>query len=285
MSEVFVSPQPQARQGAVLPSLFISHGSPDTVIARTPANAFLRDVASSLPRPKAIVVVSAHFELPDLVGVTADAAPETIHDFGGFQQELYEMQYPAPGAPELAEQISADLAAQGFTARTLVERGFDHGVWVPLILMYPEADIPVVVVSVDPQGGPEHHLRLGRALAKLAREDVLVVGSGSFTHNLPEAFVNVRQGARDAAVPAWAQEFADWMCERISAADLDALLAYRDRAPHASRNHPTDEHLMPLFVAMGVAGDRFAATQLHRSDEFGVLSMAMWRFDPAPAER
>jgi 4,5-DOPA dioxygenase extradiol len=258
--------------------LFISHGSPDTVIANTAATDFMKRYAASLPRPKAIVVASAHFEVQGGVAATHDANPETIHDFGGFAEELYQMRYPAPGDPALAERIAGDLERDGFHARAVDGRGFDHGTWVPLKLLYPEADIPVVQVSVDPSKGPEHHIRLGRALAKLRSEGILVVGSGSFTHNLREAFTALRAGKRDAAIPNWVSEFVAWMDEHITAADEIALLRYRAMAPHAQENHPTEEHLMPLFVAIGAAGAKWQAEKIHESHEFGVLSMDAFAF-------
>lgn len=268
-------------QAATLPALFISHGSPDTVVAQSEAADWLRQMAQDLPRPRAIVVASAHFEVSGGIVVSADPEPETIHDFGGFAPELYAMQYPAPGEPELARRIAGDLQKAGFVARAADKRGFDHGVWVPLKLAYPDADIPVVSVSVDPNKGPEHHFRLGQALAGLGAEGVLVIGSGSFTHNLGEAFKLLRKGTRVADVPDWVEKFSEWMNERLAAGDVEALLDYRRAAPYAVENHPTDEHLLPLFVAMGAAGEHGTARLVHDSAEFGVLAMTMWRFDPA----
>ncbi|MCY0147306.1 dioxygenase [Hoeflea sp. G2-23] len=270
--------------GAPMPALFISHGSPDTVIAGTEAAEWMKQLGQELPRPRAIVVASAHFEIGGGVAVTADANPETIHDFGGFAPELYQMQYPAPGDPKLAKRIVGNLQAQGFAAGAVPDRGFDHGVWSPLKLIYPDADIPVVVVSVDPAAGPAHHYRLGQALAGLGAEGVLVIGSGSFTHNLGEAFKIMRQGQRCADVPDWVEAFTDWMNERLGASDIDALLDYRARAPFAAKNHPTDEHLLPLYVAFGAAGEGSSAMRLHQSADFGVLAMTMWRFDHAMAD-
>ncbi|AKI00255.1 hypothetical protein IMCC20628_01539 [Hoeflea sp. IMCC20628] len=264
-----------------MPALFLSHGSPDTAIADTQAAAWLRQLAADLPRPRAIVVASAHFEVAGSVVVSADPHPETIHDFGGFAPELYAIEYPAPGDPELAQRIASDLQSAGFSARAVAKRGFDHGVWVPLTLAYPEADIPVVSLSVDPSKGPEHHYRLGQALAGLGREGVLIIGSGSFTHNLGEAFKALRTGQRQLAVPVWVQQFSDWMNEKIAANDIAALLDYRRLAPYAVENHPTDEHLLPLYVALGAAGEAGRAKLVHDSAEFGVLAMTMWRFDKA----
>ena len=263
---------------ASFPSLFISHGSPDIAIAETEATRFLRSLAADLPRPRAIVVASAHFEAENKVLVSGDEQPETIYDFGGFDRRLYQMRYPAPGDPALAGRIVKALAENGFAAEIATERGFDHGTWVPLILAYPEADIPVVQVSVDPSQGPTHHLALGEALKPLRDEGILVVGSGSFTHNLREAFGRMQQGERQAETPAWVADFANWMSEHLLAGDREALADYRARAPFAVENHPTDEHLMPLYVAMGAAGADATARKLHGSRDFGVLSMEAFAF-------
>ncbi|KQT53283.1 extradiol ring-cleavage dioxygenase [Aureimonas sp. Leaf454] len=263
----------------VFPTLFISHGSPDTAIVETEATQFLRRLAMELPRPQAIVVASAHFEAEDAIFVSADAAPDTIHDFGNFDPRLFEMRYPAPGEPGLAASIAGNLRAAGFSAGIARDRGFDHGTWVPLSLIYPEADIPVVQVSVDPSKGADHHVRLGEALAQLREEGVLVIGSGSFTHNLREAFARLRVGDRGAATPDWVANFATWMTDRIVEGDRAALLDYRRRAPFARENHPTDEHLMPLYVALGAAGPDAKGRRLHESRDFGVLAMEAFAFD------
>jgi 4,5-DOPA dioxygenase extradiol len=272
-------------QSAALPSLFISHGSPDTVIAGTAAANWMKQMAGGLPRPRAIVVASAHFEVTGGVAVSADPEPETIHDFGGFAPELYAMQYPAPGEPQLAARIAADLQGAGFQARTVDRRGFDHGVWAPLKLIYPDADIPVVSLSVDPREGPEHHYRLGQALSGLGAEGVLVIGSGSFTHNLGAAFKALRAGQRELEVPGWVTDFTVWMNARLAAGDVASLIDYRAQAPFAVENHPTDEHLLPLYVALGAAGPGAQAGLMHDSSDFGVLAMSMWRFFPAPAPK
>jgi 4,5-DOPA dioxygenase extradiol len=266
---------------APLPSVFVSHGAPDTAIADTAAARFMAGFANQIDRPKAIVVASAHFEVEGSVGITIDEKPEMIHDFGGFDRRLYEMRYNAPGAPDLAGRIIEMLGEAGFMARPQPDRGFDHGTWVPLSLIYPRADIPVVQVSIDPTRDAAYHLSLGQALAPLRGEGVLIVGSGSFTHNLGEAFKAVRSGQRDADMPDWVAEFVSWMDERIQAGALEDLADYRRRAPHAVQNHPTDEHLMPLYVAIGAAlGEDGAleAEAVHRSHEFSVLSMDAYRF-------
>ncbi|MBO0661492.1 dioxygenase [Jiella sp. MQZ9-1] len=265
----------------MLPTLFISHGSPDIAIADTPASRFLRGLSQDLPRPRAILVASAHFEATGGVFVTGDARPQTIHDFGGFARELYEMAYPAPGDPALAAEIAGLLQGAGFNAAVAERRGFDHGAWIPLCLAYPQADIPVLEISVDPTRDAAYHYRLGQALGGLAERDVLIVGSGSLTHNLREAFARVKVGQRAAAVPEWVGAFADWMGRKLVEGDLDALLDYRRQAPFAAENHPSDEHLMPLYVALGAAGAAVSATMLHQSRDFGVLAMETFAFQKA----
>jgi len=261
---------------ASLPTLFISHGAPDLIVHDNPTRDFLAGLAADLPRPKAIVSVSAHF-LSLRPAVVVDEKPAMIYDFGGFDPSLYQMVYPAPGEPALARRIAALLEAAGQDTLLVENRGYDHGTWVPLKLMYPAADIPVVQLSVQPRRDPAHHHAIGRALAPLAEEGVLVVGSGSLTHNLHEAFAGGRSiHTRRVPPPAWVAEFTDWIAEKVAARDIEALLDYRTRAPHAARNHPTDEHLLPLFVALGAGGA--AGVRLHDSYDFGVLAMDAYRF-------
>ncbi len=258
-----------------LPALFISHGSPMLAIQDSPAHQFLRDLGQSLPRPHAIVVASAHWETMGGPAVSTVAHPDTIHDFGGFPRALFEIAYPAPGAPETALRAAALLEQAGYAVNTSATRGLDHGAWVPLRLMYPDADIPVTQVSIVRDATPAAHLLLGQALRSLRDEGVLVIGSGSLTHNLSE----FRGQAIDAAAPAWVREFEVWMHERLSQGDTASLLNYRKQAPHAVRNHPSEEHLSPLFVVMGAAGDTASAARLHASVEYGVLAMDAYAFD------
>jgi 4,5-DOPA dioxygenase extradiol len=240
----------------------------------SPARRFLQGLGKTLERPKAIVVVSAHWEARGGPAVSLARQPETIHDFGGFPRALFEMQYPAPGAPEAAQRAAALLEAHGIPVGQSAQRGLDHGAWVPLSLMYPDADIPVAQLSVVHGASPAEHERLGRALAELRNEGVLVVGSGSLTHNLYE----FRGQGIDAPVPQWVSEFEAWMKTRLENSDRAALLDYRRTAPFAAQNHPTEEHLLPLFVAMGAAGPDARATQLHASFEHGVLAMDAYAF-------
>jgi 4,5-DOPA dioxygenase extradiol len=258
----------------MLPSLFISHGAPTVLIDKSPAHHFLKGLGEALPRPAAVVVASAHWEAAE-ARVTAAAWPETIHDFGGFSPALHRHRYPAPGAPALAAEIVATLAAAGIGSALDPERGLDHGAWVPLSLMYPAADVPVLQVAIDPDAGPAWHARLGAALRPLRERDVLILASGSLTHNLHE----VRWGAPDAPPPDWVMEFGEWMAEALVAGRAEDLLDYRRRAPHAVRNHPTDEHLLPLFVAMGAAREGGGCRRLHTSHSFGVVAMDAYAFD------
>lgn len=263
----------------MLPALFVSHGAPTFPLTDVPARLFLQHLAANLPqRPQAILMISAHWETVR-PSVTAGAINNTIHDFSGFPAELYSISYPAPGSSWLVERVTELIEAAGGAVDRALARGLDHGAWVPLRLIYPEADIPVVQLSVQSALGPDYHYRLGQLLAPLRDEGVLIVGSGSFTHDLS----SFRQyyHALHAAAPAWVDQFADWMTAAISENRVDDLLAYRDRAPQAARNHPTEEHLLPLFVALG-AGGGGRSEHLHASTTHGVLRMDAFAFG-APA--
>ena len=243
-------------------------------IEDSPARRFLQTLGKDLPRPKAIVVVSAHWESMGGPAVSLAAQPETIHDFGGFPAELFAIQYPAPGAPDTAERAAALLEQAGFTVKRSAQRGLDHGAWVPLRLMYPDADIPVTQISVLANAAPGEHEKIGKAIGRLREEGVLVIGSGSLTHNLYE----YRGQAIDAPVPAWVSDFGTWMMTRLRDNERDALLDYRRQAPFAARNHPSEEHLLPLFVALGAAGEAAKAERIHASVEYGVLAMDVYAF-------
>lgn len=257
----------------VLPAVFVSQGAPTLALEAGAAHAFLRHLGQNLERPRAILCVSAHWET---AGPTVSTAvwPRTIHNFGGFPDALYQLRYPAPGAPELARQVVELLRAAGLAALSDPERGLDHGAWVPLLLMYPDADIPVVQLSIQSHIGPAQHLAVGRALAALREQGVLILASGSATHNLG-AF----RTYRGDDVPEWVVRFDRWLAQALAAGDTEALLAYRQLAPEAVRNHPSEEHLLPLFVALGAGGPRPVIQQLHASYTCGILSMAAYAFD------
>jgi 4,5-DOPA dioxygenase extradiol len=258
---------------AALPALFVSHGSPMLAIEDSATGRFLEQLGTRLPRPQAIVIASAHFTAASAT-VTAAKAPATIHDFGGFPAPLYAIEYPVPGAPELAGRIARTLTAAGFDARQDQRIGIDHGVWVPLRRMFPAADIPVVALSVNPHDEAEWHYRLGRALAPLRQEGVLVIGSGGFSHNLRA----LDWGRADAPAFAWMAAFTDALRDRLLAGDIAGALDWR-ALPEALRNHPTPEHLYPLYVALGAGGDGARGRLLHRDVELGGLAMDAFAFD------
>lgn len=237
----------------------------------------LAELARDLPRPRAIVLATAHW-LAHSPQVGGAQHPATIHDFGGFPQALYQLQYPAPGAPALAAQIVQQLNAAGLQASLAPEHGLDHGVWVPLRLLYPQADIPVVPLSIQPRLGPAHQFAMGRALASLRDQDILLIGSGSITHNLHD----FRAGYGADREAPYVRPFIEWVEGALARNDLAALLDYRHQAPHAERAHPTDEHLLPLYFAMGAAGDdRLGATRIDAGIDLGMLAMDIYRFDGA----
>lgn len=256
------------------PVLFLSHGSPMTAIEDTPARRFLAGLGATLPRPKAILVASAHWEAAGPT-LSAPAHNATIHDFYGFPPPLYELHYNAPPAPALAAR-AVDLArGAGLTAALDTERGLDHGAWVPLLLGWPEAEIPVAQLSIQTRLGAAHHLALGAALAPLRDEGVLIIGSGSFTHDLRR----FRRGAAfDAAETQDVTLFSAWMNEKIRGGDFAALADYRRLAPYAAEEHPTEEHILPLHVALGAAGAGAKVERLHSSVEFGFMRMDAYAF-------
>ena len=256
----------------IYPAIFVSHGSPMLAIQDGPAHRFLKAYGQQIGKPTAILCVSAHWERTQPT-VATTAEPETIHDFGGFPQALFDIRYPAPGAPEIAARAQALLRDAGFEAGTDPRRGLDHGAWVPLHLMYPEADVPVFQVSVQTGLGPEHHLKLGAALRPLRAEGVLVLGSGSLTHNLRAFFTQDRSGP----APGWVTGFIDWTEQALAEGRSADLLAYRSLAPHAVQNHPTEEHFLPLFAAMG-ASETGIGRRVHHSIDSAVLAMDVYEF-------
>jgi len=259
------------------PVLFVSHGAPSLIIDNTPARDFLRAFGARLERPRAILVISAHWETTTPT-VSIAAHPETIYDFGGFARELYTMTHPAPGAPDVAEEVVEALAAAGAPC-VRAERGLDHGAWIPLKLMNPAADIPVLQLSILHRGSPELHCAIGAALAPLRDKGVLILASGSMTHDL-KSFFTGRPGLNDPA-PDWVSAFGDWAAERVEAGDVAALIDYRRQGPHAARNHPTPDHILPLHVALGAA-DGDAGTRIHRSHAYAYIQMDAYAFGAAP---
>ncbi|MBE9608096.1 dioxygenase family protein [Chitinilyticum piscinae] len=262
---------------ARMPALFVSHGAPTLLFDAVPARDFLRGLPARLPRPRAIVLVSAH-DLQSQLMVGTAAQWQEWHDFGGFPAELYAQRYRPPGDPELAAHLISGLRAGGLDAVGSQKGLLDHGAWVPLKLAWPDADIPVVTLSLAGNLDSAGHLRIGQVLAGCLPEDVLLLASGSMTHNLREVF-----GMTDAASGSdYVSEFAAWVMQ-AAAADLPGELAqWQQRAPHARRAHPSPEHFLPLLVARGAAGVRAEVECWHDSATFGVLGMHALAFVPQP---
>ena len=250
----------------MMPSLFISHGSPTVLIEEDSlGRAFLSNLGNDLPRPEAILVISAHWETdaPTLTGATK---PDIIYDFYGFPDELYQRTYPVRGSSKLTSKVSELINAE--TTKT---RGLDHGAWAPLSLMYPNADIPVVQLSLQSNRPSSYHYDIGKTLAPLRNEGILIVASGAVTHNLRE--LEWHQTTPDP----WAQDMEDWFAKAVQNNDHDTLLNAENKAPHFTRAHPHPEHWLPLYVAMGAAQNK--STVLHRGFEHKNLSMASVQFD------
>ncbi|MCB5188948.1 dioxygenase [Methylobacillus caricis] len=247
-------------------TLFISHGAPTLAMEPGATGRLLAELGRSLPRPDAILAVSAHWDTTQ-PRVSAVQHPETIHDFGGFPRQMYEIQYPAPGAPALAMRVLEILADSFPTARMDAKRGLDHGAWVPLMLMYPQADIPVTQLSIQSSAGPLVHYKLGQALSALQQENIMLLCSGAITHNLHDFFTSDRNAAVLDYVPA----FSDWVAGRIASKDIQSLLDYRQLAPGGNRAHPHEDHLMPLFVALGAAQGK--SVRYEPENTYGILAM------------
>ncbi|HZL58264.1 MAG TPA: 4,5-DOPA dioxygenase extradiol [Stellaceae bacterium] len=256
---------------ATLPTLFISHGSPMVALDSGEAGCAWAKLGRELPRPQSILSVSAHWNTRDPV-VSAAPTNDTIHDFHGFPEALYRVRYPAPGAPDLAARVADLLEAAKMPIGIDPERGLDHGAYVPLMNMFPDADIPVAQLSVQPQRDARWHMKIGRALAKLRDEGVLIVASGGAVHNL-------REMARDGGdTPDWARNFDDWLARTLAAGNEADFLDWDKKGPEAKRAQPTPEHFLPIFVAYGAAGDHPQATPLFKGFTLGSMSMAAYGF-------
>jgi 4,5-DOPA dioxygenase extradiol len=258
----------------ILPAIFVSHGAPTLVIDPIPTHDFLIELGQSLPRPQAVICISAHWEAAAPM-LNLPAQPETIYDFYGFPDELYRISYSAPGSPDLAQRVAKMLMRAGFDASTHPKRGLDHGAWVPLKLMYPQADIPVVQLSVQSRLGATHHLALGRALQPLREEGVLIMGSGGATHNL----LAFRGQPVDSPVQEYASAFDEWLDQCIREGQENLLVDYLNQGPFARRNHPSPEHYLPLLVPLGAAGAGARGRRIHHAFTYGILSMAAFAWD------
>lgn len=253
------------------PPMFVSHGAPTLPLEPGRTGPTWSRLGAEMPRPKAIVVVSAHWTTRQ-PAVSGHPRPPTIHDFYGFPAALEALRYPAPGAPELAAELARRFASQG--GQLVPERGLDHGAWVPLHFLYPEADIPVIQCAVMPEATPEEHFHLGRILADLPGRGILVLASGSLTHNLRD----VQWDAADGVALPYVTEFRSWFNKALATRDLAALFDYRRQAPHAQRAHPREEHLLPLFVALGAAGEHPFTRHMYQETTLAALAMDAYAF-------
>ncbi len=250
-----------------LPVIFVSHGAPDALLKSADTVECWRQIGQQVAAPTSILVVSAHWETQQPT-VSLSEAPDTIHDFSGFSPELYRMHYPAPGAPALARRVLALLSAAGIAAGQHPDRGLDHGAWVPLAAMYPQANIPVTQLSLPHNASAAELVKLGHALSPLREEGVLIIASGAITHNF--GWLDWHADANKTPLPK-AQQFTDWVADHVGTRDIPALLDYRS-APFGAESHPTEEHFLPLFVALGAAnGDE----PLRYRPSFAYGSLAM----------
>ncbi|HZP86676.1 MAG TPA: class III extradiol ring-cleavage dioxygenase [Burkholderiales bacterium] len=266
----------------MLPTVFISHGSPMHALEAGVAGEAWSALGARLPRPRAVLIASAHWET-ELPMVSIAEQPETIHDFGGFPEALYKLRYPAPGAPDVAHGAVELLKAAGFPATANGCRGLDHGAWVPLMRLYPHADVPVAQISVQPSLDAAHHLRVGAALAPLTRQEVLIIGSGHITHNLRDWMQYVRSHGRqpkETQAAAYVEAFREWVDSVLRNDDRVALVDWQMRAPHAARAHPTPEHFLPLPLAFAAAGPSPKVERIEAGVDAGVLAMDAYLFRP-----
>jgi 4,5-DOPA dioxygenase extradiol len=263
-----------------MPVVFTAHGNPMNAIRDNAFTRFLASWSAGLPRPRAIVAISAHWESPGIL-VTGSERPGTIHDFFGFPRDLSEIRYAAPGDPALARRTVDLLGEADLAASIDPGRGIDHGVWSPLRRLYPGHEIPVVQVSLQSGVPMEAHIAAGEALAPLRDEEILILGSGNLVHNLHTADL----GLEDAPPESWALEFDAWVASRLDAWDLASLASFREIAPHGRLAHPTVEHYAPLLVAAGAADvsepsrDRPSVTRAYEGFEHGTISLRCAVFD------
>lgn len=266
-----------------LPSLFVSHGSPMIALEPGAAGAFLARLGLAIDkrfgRPRAVLAVSAHTAARTPV-LLAGAQHEAVYDFGGFAPALSQLRYDAPGAPALAAEVAQCLGQAGIAVQTLDAGGLDHGIWTVMRYLWPAADVPVLPLAFVPSQSPAQQFALGEALAGLRSEGVFVMGSGSITHNLRRVFRHGGLPALDAPEADDSAAFRRWFAERSAAADWPALFDYRRQAPAAVEMHPTDEHLLPWYVAAGAGGRATPAERLHDSITYGALGMDVYAFGP-----
>ncbi|KAK7268991.1 hypothetical protein RIF29_21705 [Crotalaria pallida] len=262
---------------AMKETFYISHGSPTLSIdEKIPARKFLKSWKEVFPqRPSSILVISGHWDT-DVPSVNVVDHNDTIYDFYGFPNVMYQLKYPAPGAPQLAKRVKELLHASGFSrVDEDTKRGLDHGAWVPLMLMYPEADIPVCQLSISSHKDGTYHYNMGKALASLKDEGVLIIGSGSATHNLRA------MDPRNNPPPTWAVEFNSWLIDSLIGGRYEDVNQYHKKAPYAKMAHPSPDHFFPLHVAIGAAGENSKAKLIHDTWDLGSISYASFGFTKA----
>lgn len=255
----------------MMPSYFFAHGAPSIVLEDNEYTRLLKSFRENTPKPKAIVLFSAHWE-ETVQSIGAAESYETIYDFGGFQDELYAMTYPARSDRSLSEQVQSLFAKVGVQSVLNERRGLDHGAWAVLKLLYPDADIPVIALSVNRYLSNEQQYAIGKALSELKEQDVLIIGSGGTVHNLRK----LQWGSPQA--DNWAEQFDGWIQNKLESWDTESLYRYRELAPYAQEAVPTSEHFIPLLLAMGAGDAKRQAKLLHRSYQHGNLSLSCWQF-------
>lgn len=254
-----------------LPSLFLAHGAPDLPLTSHIAKRFMNKLAQNLPEPRAILIISAHWETTVPTIGTA-AFPTTIYDFNGFPSELRELVYPARTDKTLINRTAQLLNSAGIESSEHPTRGYDHGAWIPLLLTYPKANVPVVQLSLQFGADAKHHFEIGQALAPLRKEGVLIIGSGATVHNLSQIT------PEGSPIPAWAQEFDDWLFDCLEKRDLTTLLKFPHEPATARAAHPSIEHFLPIYVAMGAGWAEKSVERVHHSFSYGSISMATYAF-------
>jgi 4,5-DOPA dioxygenase extradiol len=260
----------------MMPTVFVSHGAPTLSIEHVPARQFLIDLGARYRSVRAVLCISAHWNT-DRPCVTTGKTHGTIHDFYGFPGELYRLEYPAAGSPDLAAQVVDHLKKAGLPCDVDPTRGLDHGAWVPLRLMFPEGRIPIVQLSIQQGLDPAYHVALGEAISEVRETGVLVLGSGGAVHPLGNPQASLGPGA---STDDWAIEFNAWLTQAVTSGDREALINYRTIAPHAHQAHPYPDHYMPLLVAFGAAGPKARGRVLHQSWDLGDLGMGAFEFTP-----
>ena len=258
-----------SRTEPLQPSVFVSHGSPMAALDDGPYRAALAAFGKSVD-PRGIIVISAHWQ-EGQVRIASGSRPQLIYDFAGFPRALYEMKYGAPGSPALASEVASALERSGIRAQLDDQQGWDHGVWIPMRLMFPEARIPIVQVSL-PASSPEELYGIGQALAGFRANGIMIVGSGGIVHNL--RMLNWRE--KDAPVDGWARDFQSWVWQRLERREMEALFRYNQLAPNAALAVPTPEHFLPLFPVIGASSK--SATLHAVFDGFEHANMSMLTF-------